>query len=832
MTGVFLLAWIAFPILMLVLCAGTGLGVRRICGSEAVPALLTLPVGLAVLVTVGGLFCYVPSLAPLAAPAFVVVGLGGLWFGRAIVAGAIACRGRGTDLWAVVAAFGAWVLIASPIVLSGKPGFTGYGHIVDISYEFDLAAHFAHSGRHVPGGAGSAYEIVMKKYLASGYPGGGTWTLGALSNLTPVDLSWLYQPFLAFVSAMGALSLYFLLGTLVENRPLRALGAVVSAQPNVLYAYALAGGIKELCTSCFLLLTAALLVPVATRLRPGRGLLAVPIALTATIASLSLTTLPWVGVLSVGVCATVIVLQRGRIAAMLASAQMALVTFVLSLPTLAAASKLLPVVTGAGPVDLGNLGAPVPGIAAAGVWITGDVRFPQFAKQGPSKALAIVVLVLAVVGFVFAIKRRAWSVAWVGVAGAVALYYVAHRYGPWIQFKADCLTAPITLLLAFAGAGALLRETARRDPAAAARSAMRKLATNMRWLAGAAAVLAALAIAAGVLLGNALLYHDTPLSPYARLHDLQRIGERFAGQGPTLTPDFEEYAEYYLRDDTQDSVVNGPSLGLRPGVNRATEPGGIYAYDMNEFALEWIELYRTIVMRRNPLASRPPANYRLVYVSPYYAVWRRSAPASTVYAHIPFGGSPASRERRACGETRTALRKAGAGARLLFTTQPRHYLQLGGSNMVLSGELVNAGGAIIANGAGRATREVLIPATETYGFFMGGSTGRPVDVSVDGRHVGTAAYQVSYPGATIEIGAAKLTEGIHRIEISRGGLSLRAGNGEGVDTFNRSIGPLVVAPSSPATPPLQPVSASGLARLCRSSQVLHWIEVVRPSRSQ
>jgi len=32
-------------------------------------------------------------------------------------------------------------------------------------------------------------------------------------------------------------------------------------------------------------------------------------------------------------------------------------------------------------------------------------------------------------------------------------------------------------------------------------------------------VVPALVIAAGVLAGNALLYHDTTLAPYARLHD-------------------------------------------------------------------------------------------------------------------------------------------------------------------------------------------------------------------------------------------------------------------------------------------------------------------------
>ncbi len=102
-------------------------------------------------------------------------------------------------------------------------------------------------------------------------------------------------------------------------------------------------------------------------------------------------------------------------------------------------------------------------------------------------------------------------------------------------------------------------------------------------------VLPALVIAGGVLAGNALLYHDTTLAPYARLHNLEYIGERFARQGPTLTPDFEEYAEYYLRDYDQDSMVNGPTLGLRPGVNREAEPGGIFAYDLNEFSLSWVE---------------------------------------------------------------------------------------------------------------------------------------------------------------------------------------------------------------------------------------------------
>ncbi len=807
MIGVFLFAWVVFPALMLLLCAGAGLGVRRVAGPVAVPALLVVPVGLATLVVLCGLFCYYAALAPLAGPACVVAGVLGLVLGRGALRRVFERRGRGIDLWALGAAVGAWVVVAAPVVLSGKPGFTGYAHIVDISYQFDLAAHFAHSGRSYPEVANTAYQVVLHKYLSTGYPGGGQWTLGALSNLTPIDLSWLYQPFLAFVAAMMALSLYSLLGRLVEQRAVRALGAFIAAQPNILLAYTLAGGIKELCTSCFLLLLGALIAQMLPRVRPGRSLIAIPIALAATFASLTLTTLPWLGVLCVGVAATVLVVQSNRGRALLAFAQIALLAFVLSLPTFAASLKLAGDVTGTVPAELGNLSAPIPGISAAGVWIAGDYRYPQDAHSLPSDVLVAVVLILAVFGLVYALRRRAWSVVWLGIAGLVALFYVAHRYGPWIQFKADCVTSPISLLLAFAGVGALIR-------------------VSRRTLLGA---VPALVIALGVLAGSALLYHDTTLAPYARLHDLEYIGKRFAGQGPTLTPDFEEYAEYYLRDDEQVSMVNGPRLELRPGVNRATEPGGIFAYDLNEYPLSFIESFRTIVMRRDPLASRPPSNYRLVYLSTYYEVWQREQPVRTVYMLEPLVDTAGDHNAAACASVAAAARRVGPAARIAYMPSTSGYVQLDDSNLTLSGGFAPSGGVIEATGAGRATREQPIPVAGRYNFFIEGSFGRPVDVNVDGHQVGTAAYQISYPGEWILIATRYLSAGVHKIEITRGGISLHPGNGDGVDPFNRTIGPLDIMPVRPVVPVVRYSSVRDLHQLCESSPPPRWIEVVRPA---
>jgi hypothetical protein len=816
MIGIFLFAWVVFPVLMIVLSAGAGLVVRSAAGPTAVPSLLVLPVGFALLVVVCGLLCVVASLAPLAGPACVVVALVGLVLGRGPLRRVIARRARGTDLWAVGAAVGAWAIVAAPIVLSGKPGFTGYAHIVDISYEFDLSAHFANSGRSFPAVASSAYQADLIKYVATGYPAGTQSTLGALSNLTPVDLSWLYQPFLAFLTAMSALSLYALLGRLVSPRPLRALGAFIAAQPNILMGYTYAGGIKELGTSCFLLLLAALLAQVLPRARPGRAMLAVPVALSATFACLLLTTVPWIGVLSAGVLLTVLVFQRGRIQALLAGTQIAVVAFVLSVPLIGPSAKLLPLATGPGLLELGNLSMPVPEITAAGVWISGDYRYPQDAHQLPSEVLAVFVLILAVCGLIYAFRRRAWSVAWLGIAGLVAVIYVASRYGPWIQFKSDCVTSPIALLMAFAGVGALMR-------------------ISRRVLVG---VVPALVIAAGVLAGNALLYHDTTLAPYARLHDLEYIGNRFAGQGPTLTPDFEEYAEYYLRNDDQDSMVNGPRLELRPGVNRETEPGGTWSYDLDEFPLKFVESFRTIVMRRNPLQSRPPSNYRLVYSSDYYEVWQRVQPAKSVVTLEPLlqstgHGKAAAEEVDAhdasvCTTLAAAARKAGPGAQIAYMPAPSGYIQLDDSNLTLSGGFARSGGVIEATGSGRAVREQPIPVAGRYDFFIEGSFGRPVDVSIDGRQVASVAYQVSYPAEWIEITSRWLSAGVHRFEITRGGISLHAGNGDGVDPLNRTIGPLVLMPARSSVPALRYTTVAALPSLCSAPLPPRWIEVTRP----
>src|SRR5207237_5544436 len=102
----------------------------------------------------------------------------------------------------------------------------------------------------------SSYEAALDVNLAHGYPVGAFLPLGIGSKMTGQDGAWLFQPYLAFLAVALALSLYSLLEPVARSPRLRAIAAYVAAQPALLYAYALWGGIKEFAA-------AALLAPIA-----------------------------------------------------------------------------------------------------------------------------------------------------------------------------------------------------------------------------------------------------------------------------------------------------------------------------------------------------------------------------------------------------------------------------------------------------------------------------------------------------------------------------------------------------------------------------------------
>ena len=186
-----------------------------------------------------------------------------------------------------------------------------------------------------------------------------------------------------------------------------------------------------------------------------------------------------------------------------------------------------------------------------------------------------------------------------------------------------------------AGSGSVPGRAARL-PGRAARSPHRPA---FRW---AAALLLALALAGGVAASDALQYHGSNLAPTARYEELASIDSRFAGRGPALFTDYDEYALYVLRD----LDVGGPGFMYPPPAVTQTE-GQPANLDLVPPAA--LRSYPLIVTRRNPSASRPPAAYRLLYQGAYYEVWGR-APRRA-------GGA---RARRAGEQQRRRQRRAAA----------------------------------------------------------------------------------------------------------------------------------------------------------------------------
>ena len=72
-------------------------------------------------------------------------------------------------------------------------------------------------------------------------------------------------------------------------------------------------------------------------------------------------------------------------------------------------------------------------------------------------------------------------------------------------------------------------------------------------------------------------------------------------------------------------------------------------------AVSYLDQYRLLVLRRSPIASRPPANFRRVYSTRFYDVWKRG-PGPTVLEHLPIARATTEAGGVAsCAELRTYL---------------------------------------------------------------------------------------------------------------------------------------------------------------------------------
>jgi len=756
-------AWVAYPLVLLALCAGLGLLVDVLCGRR-LPGALVAPVGLAAIVVVGQFTTLTDATAELTVPVLLALAVAGAGL-------SIPWRFGRPDPLPVAVAVGVFLVFGAPVILSGEATFAGYIKLDDTATWLALTDQLMERGRDLDGLEASTYQATLEANLPGGYPVGVFLPFGAAARLLGAELAWVFQPYLSFLAAMLALCLWRILGDAIPDRRLRAFAAFVAAQPALLFGYAMWGGVKELAAAAFVALAAAL----AGGLEAPRSRDVLPLALAAgaMVGVLSVGGLVWLGPLLLAL-SVVLVPRLGALRCLDIALAFVLLVSLFSLPVLLAGG-FDPFQSGlTAESEIGNLIGPLNPFQALGIWPAGDFRVDPDGTVATAVLIALGLLAAAV-GLWAAWRRRALALLLLASAllAAVAIVLVGS---PWVDGKALATVAPVALALALAGAPAAMRLDR---------------PTGIALLA---------VVAGGVLWSNVLAYGSVDLAPRDQLAELEQIGDELAGQGPALMTEYNPYgARHFLRELDAEGAAE---LRVRPVYLRGggtAEKGE--AVDTDEIAWDSLLAYRTLVLRRSPVRSRPPSPYRLVWSGDWYEAWQRPLVSSgPPPEHLSLGdGELRPAAVPACSEVGgLGLLALDNGAKEVRMLAARHAPVLDAS----SGSL-------------------RVPRGGIYEAWLMGSVRGAVDLYLDGQLAGGARHVLSNDGGFVPLGEVELDRGVYAVRLDLGGADLHPGSGG----FPRpEAGPLLFSPASGRAGTLVSVPIAQAERLC--GKPWDWAEAV------
>jgi hypothetical protein len=784
-----LISWVLFPIAVTAVSVGCGLLLEH-ASRMRLPGALLAAAGFAVVLVAGHIATAWDATAELAVPVVLALAAAGY-------AASLPLRGRHIDLWALAAAAVVYAAFAAPVVSSGEPTFAGYVKLDDTATWLAITDRLMEHGRDLTGLADSTYEATLDVNLTGGYPSGAFPPLGIGAKLVGQDPAWVFQPYQALLAAYMALALYVLARRATDSRPWAALAAVVASQSALLFAYAMWGGVKELAAAWAIALLAALVVPLLRERLTWSSVLPLAAASAALLAVLSFGGVVW---LAPVLLPTLVLLlrERGTDGALVAGMSFLVLAAVLSAPSLLQAEVFLKPsgATLVNEAELGNLIEPLSRLQIVGIWPVGDFRFEPH-DLATTYVLIAVLLAAAAFGLAWAWRRRAWELILYVVAAAGGAIAISVFASPWVGAKALATGAPAVVLAGVVGAAALSR-TGRRIEA----------------------VIVAVAIAGGVTWSNVLAYHEVNLAPRERHAELERIGEQIDGEGPTLMTEYEPYgARHFLRkgDAEGASELRRRTIPLRTG--RPLDK--LEVADVDQFDLRALLLYRTLVLRRSPVSSRPPSIYRRVRQGRFYDVWQRPPGSEqNVLTHMSLGGTlPSARPQ--CADVLRAGRDAGGqGGRLAVARRAAPATVALTAPAGSKWANTETRGVVLPDGDAEITAAVVLPRSGPYDVFVGGSFRGHMRVRVDGREIASERHRLSHAGQYEPLAGVSLQAGRHRVEIDYHRDLLSAGSG-GPES---AIGPLFFAAADRQRVELVPPARA--RSLC--GQALDWVEAVVP----
>jgi hypothetical protein len=810
----FLATALLYPCALAALCVGAGLAVDRLSGAF-MPACLLLSVGAAALIGLSQLTTCIAALAPATPYALLALALAGFALGwrRA--------RGWLRHAWLPGVSILAFALALAPVLAGGRTSFSSYMALADSAVHMMGADYLIRHGQdyaHLD--LRNSYGQFVHDYYGIGYPSGADTLFGGSADLLGLPLIWAFQPFNAFMLASSAGPAWLLARRTRLAGAWAALAALTAVAPALVYGYELLGSIKEV-TALSMLLTLGALTVEHRRWLAGPPARAAPFALVlaAGVSALGLAFGAWAlaavlvlaGVLASGSSAPAPVaaaprrapgsassrtVRRRRTPALVAVA--ALTLLVAAWPTwrqLPSALRIAKVI--AATSNAGNLHAPLRAIQVLGVWLNGSYKLaPAGAALVATHALVALAIAAAVLGGAHLLRIRAFAlVAWLASMLAASLA-VSESVSTWAEAKTLVLTSPIAVLLAWAGVAAL-----------------RSL--SQRALASALAALLALGLAGGVLASDALQYHSSDIAPTARYQELASLDSRFAGDGPALFTDFDEYSLYELRD----LDVGGPDFVYPPPALADAAGGYGRPVDLGRAAPAALLAYPLVITRRDPAASRPPAAYRLVWQGAYYQVWRRRAGAPPARAHVALSGYPAAQCRRIA-----ALARRGRPTERLLAAQAPPLVSVTLARASHPAGWTRAHEGFVMHTAGSLSARFTLPHAGVWDVWVQGQIMPTVLLSIDGRAIARIGGQLDGNSLVLDTVPAipqPLAEGEHKIVVTRYGSNLSPGAGG-----QAVLGAVFLTPAG-ANPegPLRDVAVADWSSLCGRSY--QWVELAR-----
>jgi hypothetical protein len=322
------------------------------------------------------------------------------------------------------------------------------------------------------------------------------------------------------------------------------------------------------------------------------------------------------------------------------------------------------------------------------------------------------------------------------------------------------------------------------------------------WFAVAAGVGAA-ALTGGVLWSNALAYGGARLAPNDQLAELQQIGQRFSGQGPSAMTEFQPYGvRHFLR-----------SLAVEQLPQR----------NIDAFPLREVERFRTLVLDHSPSESRPPSNYRLAWSGHFYDVWQRDQTAPQVLKHIGFGTGIQPTGTPTCPEVAKLARIAARKGALLSAVlrQPPLGFELGAVQHPTGWVPDLATNGLYPTGAGDVEAALEVRTAGRYRVWMGGYTPGSLTITIDGRPVGSLDHRIELPGEYFPLDSIYLTAGQHTVVLHYTRPLLQPGSTSGVNLL--PMGPVIVSENTENVP-VERVAPSRARSLC--GKPLDWIEIL------